>query len=66
MLLCSNDREFFFSRTGESNCAFNQDKYSCTFAKMIEYWRQTWTQRTNGNTDPEFPFGFVQVRFSSS
>jgi hypothetical protein len=28
---------------------------------MIEYWRQTWNQRTNGNTDIQFPFGFVQV-----
>jgi len=29
---------------------------------MIEYWRQIWNQRTNGNTDLQFPFGFVQVR----
>jgi hypothetical protein len=28
---------------------------------MIEAWRQTWTQRSNGLTDPNFPFGFVQV-----
>ncbi len=53
-------RDFF--RSGESNCAHNQDKYSCAFAKMIEYWRQIWNQRTNGNTDLQFPFGFVQVR----
>ncbi len=29
--------------------------------KMIEYWRETWHQRTNGNTNLQFPFGFVQV-----
>jgi hypothetical protein len=51
-----------FFRLGESNCAHNQDKYACAFSKMIEYWRQIWNQRTNGNTDLEFPFGFVQVR----
>jgi hypothetical protein len=52
--------EIFF-HSGESNCAHNQDKYACAFAKMIEYWRQIWNQRTNGNTDLQFPFGFVQV-----
>ncbi len=30
---------------------------------MIESWRQVWNQRTNGITDPQFPFGFVQVSF---
>ena len=30
---------------------------------MIEYWRQIWNQRTNGITDIQFPFGFVQVSF---
>ena len=28
---------------------------------MIQYWRQTWNERTNGSTDLQFPFGFVQV-----
>ena len=28
---------------------------------MIEYWRSTWYERTNSTTDPNFPFGFVQV-----
>jgi hypothetical protein len=32
---------------------------------MIEYWRQIWNQRTNGNTDLQFPFGFVQVRLTN-
>ena len=31
---------------------------------MIQYWRQTWNDRTNGTTDIEFPFGFVQVCFT--
>lgn len=30
---------------------------------MIEYWRNTWYERTNSTTDPQFPFGFVQVNF---
>lgn len=28
---------------------------------MIEYWRRVWNTRTGGITDPNFPFGFVQV-----
>jgi hypothetical protein len=46
---------------GESNSGRNTDKYVCTFSKLIHYWRQIWNQRTNGITDMEFPFGFVQV-----
>jgi sialate O-acetylesterase len=38
--------------------------YACRFAKMIEYWRQTWNERTNGTTNIQFPFGFVQVNCS--
>jgi hypothetical protein len=37
------------------------EKYACSFSKMIYYWRQIWHARTNGTTDIEFPFGFVQV-----
>ncbi len=29
---------------------------------MIEYWRNIWYERTNSSTDPNFPFGFVQVK----
>lgn len=47
--------------SGEANAGYNTDKYACTFAKMIEAWRDTWSSRTNGITDPQFPFGFVQV-----
>jgi hypothetical protein len=46
---------------GESNADYNADKYTCTFSKMIEYWRQVWNNRTNGINDAQFPFGFVQV-----
>ncbi len=46
----------------ESNANFNRDKYVCTFSKMIQSWRQVWNTRTGGNTDANFPFGFVQVR----
>ncbi|CAF1003504.1 unnamed protein product [Adineta ricciae] len=46
---------------GESNAYKNRDKYSCMFSKMIQYWRQVWNTRTNGITDLNFPFGFVQL-----
>jgi len=46
---------------GESNSGRNTDKYACTFSRLIHYWRQAWNERTNGITDSEFPFGFVQV-----
>ncbi len=47
---------------GEANAG--NPTYACKFAKMIEYWRMVWNQRTNGITDPKFPFGFVQVSFN--
>ncbi len=47
---------------GEAN--IGSPNYDCKFAKMIQYWRQTWNERTNGITDIQFPFGFVQVRFT--
>ncbi|CAF4249820.1 unnamed protein product, partial [Adineta steineri] len=46
---------------GESNAGYNRDKYICTFSKMITYWRQVWNTRTNGITNINFPFGFVQL-----
>lgn len=52
---------FDFIRLGEANAG--DPIYACKFAKMIEYWRQIWNQRTNGITDLQFPFGFVQVPF---
>ena len=50
---------------GENNVYHNMDQYNCTFAKLIESWRNIWHNRTQGNTDPTFPFGFVQVRVVS-
>jgi hypothetical protein len=56
----SSKNVYFYS--GESNAdGPTRDKYPCEFSKMIEYWRQIWNQRTYGNTDIQFPFGFVQV-----
>lgn len=51
---------------GESNSGYNRDKYICTFSKMITYWRQVWNTRTNGITNLQFPFGFVQVGTKTS
>jgi hypothetical protein len=53
-------------KKGETNAGYNTDKYTCTFSKMIEYWRQIWNERTNGITDIQFPFGFVQVNFTQN
>ncbi|CAF4384016.1 unnamed protein product [Rotaria socialis] len=44
---------------GEANAG--NPTYACKFAKMIQYWRQTWNERTNGIADIQFPFGFVQL-----
>ena len=47
---------------GEANADMTtRDYYTCELTKMIEYWRQIWYDRTNGNTDKQFPFGLVQV-----
>ncbi len=46
---------------GEANRDYNTNKYACSFSKRIQYWRQTWNERTNSITDIQFPFGFVQV-----
>ena len=35
--------------------------YNCTFPAMIDDWRSKWFYGTDKLTDPEFPFGFVQV-----
>jgi hypothetical protein len=42
------------------------DKYACSFSKMIQSWRQIWNERTNGITDIQFPFGFVQVSYDEN
>eukprot|EP00038_Savillea_parva_P010797 m.192856 g.192856 ORF g.192856 m.192856 type:complete len:675 (-) comp18757_c0_seq1:153-2177(-) len=34
--------------------------YNCTFPSMVDAWRSAWFAGT-GETDPQFPFGFVQL-----
>jgi hypothetical protein len=55
-----------FVHAGETNRDYNRDLYTCSFSKMIYYWRQIWNNRTNGITDIQFPFGFVQVSFTQN
>ncbi len=55
---------FDFIDKGEANTVYHTNQYACSFSKMIQYWRQIWNNRTNGGTDIEFPFGFVQVSFT--
>jgi sialate O-acetylesterase len=50
---------------GESN-THAPGNYTCLFKKLIQYWRRVWNERTNGITDREFPFGFVQVSFANN
>ena len=42
---------------------YRTEQYACTFPAMITDWREKWHQNTGGQTDPMFPFGFVQVCF---
>ncbi|XP_046862151.1 sialate O-acetylesterase-like [Xenia sp. Carnegie-2017] len=49
---------------GETNALardFNVLPYNCTFPAMINDWRAKWYASTQNNTDPQFPFGFVQL-----
>lgn len=41
-------------------------KYKCFFPAMINDWRQKWYEGTDRQTDPMFPFGFVQVSYFKS
>jgi hypothetical protein len=52
---------FYFVAIGEANGGPFIRRYACSFARMITRWREIWNQRTNGSTDIQFPFGFVQV-----
>jgi sialate O-acetylesterase len=47
---------------GESNTFHASYLYNCTFPALIRDWRQRWFMRTNGSTNPRFPFGFVQYQ----
>jgi hypothetical protein len=53
-----------FIDVGEANAG--NPTYACKFARMIVRWREIWNNRTNGMTDIQFPFGFVQVSFTQT
>lgn len=46
---------------GEANALMNTDLYNCTFPALIEDWRETFHEGSDGQTEQNFPFGFVQV-----
>ncbi|XP_003796927.1 sialate O-acetylesterase isoform X1 [Otolemur garnettii] len=46
---------------GEANMNYNTDLYNCTFPALIEDWRRTFHNGSQGQTELFFPFGFVQL-----
>ena len=46
---------------GEANAEEKSNNYNCTFPEMIKDWRSKFHASSKGETDPVFPFGFVQV-----
>ncbi|KAM4704298.1 sialate O-acetylesterase [Rhinophrynus dorsalis] len=46
---------------GEQNTVTNPNLYNCTFPALIEDWRTSFYEGTDGQTDRYFPFGFVQL-----
>ncbi|XP_075046509.1 sialate O-acetylesterase [Mixophyes fleayi] len=46
---------------GEQNTGMNTDLYNCTFPSLIKDWRRSFNEGSLGQTDPNFPFGFVQL-----
>ncbi|XP_072283344.1 sialate O-acetylesterase [Pyxicephalus adspersus] len=46
---------------GEQNTAMNTDLYNCTFPALISDWRHSFNEGSHSQTDPNFPFGFVQL-----
>ncbi|CAI9596903.1 unnamed protein product [Staurois parvus] len=46
---------------GEQNTGMNTDLYNCTFPALISDWRRSFHESSLGQTDPNFPFGFVQL-----
>ncbi|XP_069080622.1 sialate O-acetylesterase [Pleurodeles waltl] len=46
---------------GEANTNLNTELYNCTFPAMIEDWRTSFHEGSEGQTDRYFPFGFVQL-----
>ncbi len=47
---------------GEANEG-NPEDYSCAISAMVSDWRTKWYDATGGNTDENFSFGQVQVRY---
>uniref|UniRef100_A0A672ITK3 Sialate O-acetylesterase-like n=1 Tax=Salarias fasciatus TaxID=181472 RepID=A0A672ITK3_SALFA len=46
---------------GEANTDYHPNQYNCSFPAMIDDWRMAFHQGSGGQTDPDFPFGFVQL-----
>ncbi|NWU97099.1 SIAE acetylesterase, partial [Upupa epops] len=46
---------------GEANAFLHTDQYNCTFPALIADWRQAFHAGSAGQTEPLFPFGFVQL-----
>ncbi|XP_073440971.1 sialate O-acetylesterase isoform X1 [Dendrobates tinctorius] len=46
---------------GEQNTGMNTNLYNCTFPALIRDWRRSFHEGSLGQTDPTFPFGFVQL-----
>lgn len=46
---------------GEANTNLNTELYNCTFPAMIDDWRAAFHEGSEGQTDKDFPFGFVQL-----
>ncbi len=59
-------QNLYFIHIGEANGGPYIDRYTCSFARMTTRRREIWNERTNGVTDIQFPFGFVQVDFALS
>ncbi|NXO56343.1 SIAE acetylesterase, partial [Aramus guarauna] len=46
---------------GEANAFLHTDRYNCTFPALIADWRHAFHAGSAGQTEPLFPFGFVQL-----
>ncbi|XP_077161221.1 sialate O-acetylesterase isoform X2 [Paroedura picta] len=46
---------------GEKNTLMNTDLYNCTFPALIADWRESFHEGSVGQTEQNFPFGFVQL-----
>ncbi|XP_069805094.1 sialate O-acetylesterase-like [Dendropsophus ebraccatus] len=46
---------------GEHNIVLSPNLYNCTFPALIQDWRRSFHEGSLGQTDLNFPFGFVQL-----